>query len=185
MFTGVKGVGKSTLVQRVAKVLELPRADYADYMLEFMDSRDKDAIELLTPDERMSVIRNVRELMEELFASSSKPNSYMLLENHLTAIRDSTVVPCDPEAYWRFNMAAICVISANPEDIFRRRKLDDSRNRREESISLIEEQQKMNESQAQLISDLHNTPLEFFHNSPDSLPVKEASKWVQSVTQRQ
>lgn len=182
MFTGVKGVGKSTLAAAVAAATNTPNCDYADYMLEVMGSSDKDTIESLSLGEREAVIARVRELMERRFTAANSSNVFILLENHLTVLQEGAIRFPPPDIYWRFNLAGICVVCSDATAIVERRSLDRSRRRPAEPTALIQAQQEENERQARTVAKIYSVPLIFLHNTQGHLPVSVASEWVRAIT---
>jgi adenylate kinase len=180
MFTGVKGVGKSTIVAKIASELNLPYADYADFMLEEMTIKDKDSIELLSHLERSKIILKIRKLLEQKFILNTDERIF-ILENHLTTIDNSEINIPDIDIYWRFNLAAICVMYANPQEIIERRKLDKNRNRPNEDESFIINQQLENKTQAELIANKYNIPLKFICNDNCYTSIKEIIEWIKII----
>ena len=91
MITGVKGIGKTTLVRAISNSLFLDHADYADFMLDAMGSNDKDEIENLSEIERQRVILKVRTFLEDFFILQKINCNFFLLENHLTTIKNREI----------------------------------------------------------------------------------------------
>lgn len=181
MFTGVSGVGKSTLVAALGAALKLPCVDYADFMLEVTGVRDKDSIEHLSLEERANAVVQIRPLLEKTFVLN-RTNSFTLLENHLTILRDGVVVVPSREIYWRFNLAGLCVVFLrDPAPLLERRKSDISRRRPTGTLSHILDQQAANEIEARAISEQYGIPMKTIENRWGELPFDEASEWVKTV----
>lgn len=180
VFTGVKGVGKSTLVKEVADVAGLPHKDYADLMLQVMGSDDKDQLQELTPDERRAVITRVEELLRSnpVFDGS---RDYLLLENHLTTTNGGTIQPPIVEKWSQFWIAGLCVLFAEPNEIVARRRADKTRRRQTEELALIQAQQEQNAIYANTIAKRFEVPLKFISNPEGSRPTAEAAEWVKSI----
>jgi len=179
MITGIKGVGKSTIASIISKELGVLHMDYADFMLQIMDTKEKDAIETLSSTDRLNIIKQIRKMLEQQFIHNTE-RSFIVLENHLTTIQNKKINIPSLEIYWRFNMASLVVIYANPNQIISRRQLDIKRNRSEENESQIISQQKENRIQADLISRKYNVPLKCFYNDDNLIPSNEICEWIKS-----
>lgn len=177
MVTGVAGVGKTTLVEEVARKLGLESGDYADLMLEVMGENDKDALQYLPWEKRRKIYDQVERLIEERFTSSKSGAGYYLFENHLTVIQDGRIITFPITDYRRYNMAGLVVVEAEPDSILARRQEDTSRHRRTEALALIQKQQEVNWQEAQEISRSLDTPCLKLTNPDNGLPVAKLLRW--------
>lgn len=180
VFTGVKGVGKSTLVSEVAEIVGLPHKDYADLMLAVMGCDDKDKLQELTPVERRVVITRVEEFLRTnpVFDGS---NDYLLLENHLSTTNGGAIQPPIVAKWSQFWIAGLCVIFADPDEIVARRRADKNRKRQTEETVLVRAQQEQNAIYANTIAERFEVPLKFIANPEGSRPTVEAAQWVRSI----
>jgi adenylate kinase len=181
VLTGVKGVGKTTLAARLGALLNLPHADYADYMLEVTGLTEKAALDDLSPEQRARAIRAVCDLFEQQFRRDPSPESCLLLTNHLTIIQDGTITAPDRAVHRSLHMLGLVVVFATAQEVLERRRTDSLRPRPHDSASLIRRQQRANAGEARAIADSDQIPLRFFCNRRGSPPTESLVAWLTSL----
>lgn len=174
----MKGVGKTTLAARLGALLNLPYADYADYMLEVTGLSEKGALDDLSPERRASAIRAVCELFEERWRRDPSPERCLLLTNHLTVIQDGKITAPDRTVHRALHMLGLIVVFATAQEILQRRRADSLRPRPADSISLIRAQQHANAVEARAIASTDGIPLRFFPNETGAPPIEPLAAWI-------
>lgn len=122
LVTGVQGVGKSTVSQLAAHVLEMQSWDYADLMLRVTPSlRDKDEIGDLSWEERRNIYDQVEVLLAEHFMPGDGRSECVLLENHLSILQCQCIHTFPHDDITRYNPVALVLVEAQPQKIIERR----------------------------------------------------------------
>jgi len=184
LFTGVSGVGKSTIVRAVSAELNLPHSDYADFIIALLPEISKDDIPLLPWERRQQIYRDLDQIIDDFFREGPPGSStdLYILENHLSVISEGAVKAFELSQYRKYNMCAICVIKSDPSIISARRVADSTRKRRRDTITLIERQQSHNSCFAQQLSSAYSIPYVEFENPPGSPPIDHIVRWVKSIS---
>jgi adenylate kinase len=181
VISGVKGVGKTTLAARLGALLNLPYADYADYMLEVTGLSEKALLDALPTESRTAAIRAVCELFEERSRRASREEGYLLLTNHLTIIEDGKIAAPDRSVHRSLHMLGLVVVTAAAQEILDRRQSDARRPRPADSAALIRAQQRSNAVEAHVIATTHAIPLRFFWNRTGAPPIERLAAWIATL----
>lgn len=179
LITGVSASGKTTLGHQAAARLGLTCHDYADLMLKADPGLPgKDAIEPLSSAERQAVYDKVTNQLPLWFGPFSSDHATILFENHLSVVQDGHIITFQTTAYRRYSARGLAVISADPAIIHRRRSSDPTRRRNPGTIDQIAWQQRVNESQAAIVSDYLEIPLAIIRNDDLEQAAGELTRWA-------
>lgn len=169
LVTGVQGVGKSTVAEDAARILDVECWNYADFMLRVdPDLGNKDDIRRLDAERRTAIYHRVDVLLDQLFDPSSGRDQYVLLENHLSIV-DATGIHTFPhEHVHRYRPLGLAIIEGDPDAIVARRRQDQKRDdRRLGTPAEVREQQAVNRAEAALIAAEFGIPMFVISNDGD------------------
>ncbi len=176
VVTGVPGVGKTTVMDEAARCCGFPVVNFGTEMLKLAQSHglavDRDDIRKLSlvaqRDLQREVAKDIAEMGDvfvDTHASIRTPAGY------LSGLPTWVLDELDPKL--------IVLVQADPEDIHRRRVGDDSRDRDEDSIRVIDEHQKLNRMVAMSCAQQLGTTVKIIMNQDGK--VEEAVQELESA----
>jgi adenylate kinase len=140
VVTGVPGVGKSTVMKAAAMAKNLTILNYGDVMFEFakeMNIKDRDEIRKLPLETQQELQRQAAIQLGEL--------DDIIIDTHNTIKTSKGYLPGLPKrVIQEIRPKTIFLVEASPEEIFKRRNKDDSRERDQDTVEDIQEQQDFN-----------------------------------------
>lgn len=156
LLTGVAGVGKTEIGERLASITGLPLVNLGTALLEeaWEDGwvGDRDDLLSMDPDD-LSQYRNR--------AASRILGDPLILDTHLTVRSAGKFVPAIPESLKSsWSCTRMVILEAKPEEIIRRRAHDSKRHRNIPSGSLIKRHQSYNREVAQELARCWNCELQ-------------------------
>jgi adenylate kinase len=166
VVTGVPGVGKTSVMEGVAKEKGLKIVNYGTVMFEVAKNEDlvkhRDQIRKLS----IAVQRDIQEkAAQRIFEMGN-----VIVDTHCTIKTPGGYYPGLPE--WvlkKLKPDRIVLVEATVDEIVRRRAKDDSRTRDEEGIEGIKEHQMINRYVAMAYSMLTGASVKIVFNHDDAL----------------
>lgn len=166
VVTGIPGVGKTTVMKQAAEGLDIDFVTFGTVMSEI-------ALELNLVKNRDEMRKLTLEQQKKLQIKSAEKIGSMknvILDTHCTVKTPKGYMPGLPE--WvikKLNPTAIVVVEADPEEIFNRRKNDETRNRDPDSIEQIHEHQQINRAAAMAYAALSGATVKIVFNHDNKL----------------
>ncbi len=166
VVTGVPGVGKTSVMEGVAKEKNLKIVNYGTVMFEVAEKEglvgDRDQIRKLSIEKQRDVQEKAAERIYEM--------GDVIVDTHCTIKTPGGYYPGLPEWVLRkLQPDRIILIEATVDEITSRRAKDESRIRDEEGIGSIEEHQMMNRYAAMAYSMLTGASVKIVFNHDDEL----------------
>ena len=176
VVTGIPGVGKTTVMKRAAKGLDMEFVTFGTVMIDIAKEmglvKDRDEMRKLTLEQQKELqIRSAEKV-------ASMGN--VILDTHCTVKTPKGYMPGLPE--WvlkKLKPTAIVVVEADPDEIYNRRAKDTARNRDPDSIEQIAEHQQINRSAAMAYATLTGATVKIVYNHDDA--IDEAVKQAEPV----
>ena len=176
VVTGIPGVGKTTVMKRAAKGLDMEFVTFGTVMIDIAKEmglvKDRDEMRKLTLEQQKELqIRSAEKV-------ASMGN--VILDTHCTVKTPKGYMPGLPE--WvlkKLKPTAIVVVEADPDEIYNRRAKDATRSRDPDSIEQIAEHQQINRSAAMAYATLTGATVKIVFNHDDA--IDEAVKQAEPV----
>jgi adenylate kinase len=173
---GIPGVGKTTVLNAVAKRVSVRRINFGDVMFEeakrkgLVDDRDK--MRRLPKEEQTELQRNAA---KRIYKESRAGN--IIVDTHASVKTPKGYIPGLPEEILRLlKPDALVLIECDSKDILSRRNKDASRERDADALGGIEEHQMINRAYCATYSDLTASTLLIVKNMEGS--VEEAAEKI-------
>ncbi|MCU0850692.1 MAG: adenylate kinase [Candidatus Thermoplasmatota archaeon] len=173
VVTGIPGVGKTTVMQKAAKGLDITFVTFGSVMSEIAIKlklvKDRDEMRKLSLDQQKQLQIKTAEQVGKM--------KNVIVDTHCTVKTPKGYMPGLPE--WvlkKLNPTAIVIVEADPQEIFNRRAKDMTRNRDPDSVEKIAEHQMMNRAAAMSYATLTGATVKIVFNHDNALEaaVKEA-----------
>jgi len=180
---GIPGVGKTTVLKEVIKLVDISRINFGDVMFEQAQKRglasDRDDMRKLPKKVQTELQQNAAEwihneaeaggdIIVDTHASVRTPNGY------LPGLPEPVRIALDPDA--------LVLIECDSKDILGRRDKDKSRQRDADLLEEIEEHQLIDRCYAAIYSDLTNCTLLIAKNEEGK--AKEAGERIASIFEK-
>ncbi len=161
VITGVAGVGKSTVLDIVKKKTNYDIINFGTLMFEMAEAvglvKDRDELRKLPVDTQIN-------LQKKASAAIGKMDN-VVVDTHMTIKTPNGYMPGLPEWVLReLKVSSYFLIEANADLIRKRRNLDPSRKRDEDTIDDIIEHQQINRSYAAAYSVYTGATVKFIEN---------------------
>lgn len=173
VVTGIPGVGKTTVMQKAAEGMDIRFVTFGTVMIDIAKElkmvQNRDEMRKLTLDQQKQLQIKTAEKVAQM--------KNVILDTHCTVKTPKGYMPGLPEWVLRkLNPVAIVIVEADPQEIFKRRAKDTTRNRDPDSIERIAEHQMMNRAAAMAYATLTGATVKIVFNHDDALEaaVKEA-----------
>jgi len=176
VLTGIPGSGKTTLAKRALEILKEEEGksqyeilNYGDIAFEIAKERDnvqnRDEIRKL----KLSEQKEIQRLAAKRIANASKDKS-VIIDTHCTISTPKGYIPGLPEWVLReLQPDLMIIIEASPEEIVKRRKKDETRERDDEIKSEIKLHQELNRFIAMSYSTLTGAAVKIIKNPEDKI----------------
>ena len=174
VVTGIPGVGKTTVMKEAAEGIDVQFVTFgtvmADIAIEMNLVQDRDEMRKLTLEQQ-------KELQIKTAEKVAKMDN-VIVDTHCTVKTPKGYMPGLPE--WvikKLNPTAIVVVEADPEEIYKRRSKDITRNREPDSKEKIAEHQQMNRAAAMAYATLSGATVKIVFNHDNAIEdaVKDAA----------
>jgi adenylate kinase len=161
IVTGVPGVGKTSVMERVAKAASVPIVNYGSLMLEEAKAHkmaeDRDAMRKLPPETQ----RHIQAVAGEKIGGMANAiiDTHCLIktrQGYLPGIPMTVLTMIGPDV--------VVLVEAPPQQIFARRSKDSSRHRDLDSIEAIEQHQMLNRCAGAAMSVVSGATLKIVPN---------------------
>lgn len=161
VITGVAGVGKSTVLDKVKKKTNYDIINFGTLMFEMAKAvdlvKDRDELRKLPVDTQIN-------LQKKASAAIGKMDN-VVVDTHMTIKTPDGYMPGLPEWVLReLKVSSYFLIEANPQLIQSRRNADPSRKRDEDTVDDIIEHQQVNRSFAAAYSIYTGATIKFIEN---------------------
>jgi len=173
VLTGIPGVGKTTVMQKAAKGMDIQFVTFGTVMIDIAKElglvKDRDEMRKLTLDQQKQLQIKTAEKVGKM--------KNVILDTHCTVKTPKGYMPGLPEWVLRkLNPTAIVIVEADPQEIFNRRAKDTTRNRDPDSVEKIAEHQMINRAAAMAYATLTGATVKIVFNHDNALDaaVKEA-----------
>ena len=173
VVTGIPGVGKTTVMKKAARGLDINFVTFGTVMIELAQEmklvKDRDEMRKLTLEQQKKLQIKTAERIAKM--------KNVILDTHCTVKTPKGYMPGLPE--WvikKINPSAIVIVEASPKEIYNRRNKDLTRKRDSDSEEEIDEHQQMNRSIAMAYAALTGATVKivFNHNNAIDEAVKQA-----------
>ena len=178
IVTGIPGVGKTTVMQKAAEGMDIQFVTFGTVMIdiakEFGLVKDRDEMRKLTLDQQKQLQIKTAEKIGKM--------KNVIVDTHCTVKTPKGYMPGLPEWVLRkLNPTAIVIVEADPQEIFKRRAKDTTRNRDPDSVEKIAEHQMINRAAAMAYATLTGATVKIVVNHDNALDaaVKEAEPVIQ------
>jgi len=178
VVTGIPGVGKTTVMQKAAEGMDIQFVTFGTVMIdiakEFGLVKDRDEMRKLTLDQQKQLQIKTAEKIGKM--------KNVIVDTHCTVKTPKGYMPGLPEWVLRkLNPTAIVIVEADPQEIFKRRAKDTTRNRDPDSVEKIAEHQMINRAAAMAYATLTGATVKIVVNHDNALDaaVKEAEPVIQ------
>jgi len=174
VVTGIPGVGKTTVMKKAAEGINIQFVTFgtvmADIAIEMNLVKNRDEMRGLT-------IEQQKELQIKTAETVAKIDN-VIVDTHCTIKTPKGYMPGLPE--WvikKLNPTAIVVVEADPEEIFKRRLKDVTRDRDPDSKEKIGEHQQINRAAAMTYATLTGATVKIIFNHDNAIEdaVKDAA----------
>ena len=174
VVTGIPGVGKTTVMKKAAKGMDIEFVTMGTVMFEIASKeglvKDRDDMRKLSLEQQ----KDLQIKSAEKVASMEN----VILDTHCTIKTPKGYMPGLPE--WvikRLQPQTIVLVEADPEEIYNRRAKDTSRNRDPDSLELITDHQMINRAAAMSYGAISGATVKIVFNHDNALDdaVKQAS----------
>jgi adenylate kinase len=174
VVTGIPGVGKTTVMKKAAKGINIEFVTFGTIMEEIAKEmklvKDRDEMRKLSLDQQKKLQIKSAEKVAKM--------GNIILDTHCTIKTPKGYMPGLPE--WvvkRINPIAIVIVEADPEEIYNRRTNDPSRTRDPDTKEQIHEHQQINRATAMAYAALTGATVKIVFNHDNKLDdaVKQAS----------
>jgi adenylate kinase len=173
VVTGIPGVGKTTVMQKAAEGIDIKFVTFGTVMIDIaMDLglvRNRDEMRKLTLEDQKKLQIKTAERVSKM--------KNVIVDTHCTIKTPKGYMPGLPEdVVKKLKPNSIVLVEANPEEIFNRRKTDNTRNRDPDSIEIINEHQHMNRAIAMAYSAITGATVKIINNHDNAIDeaIKEA-----------
>ena len=173
VVTGIPGVGKTTVMKKAAKGMDIQFVTFGTVMIDIakeMDlAKDRDEMRKLSLEQQKQLQIKTAEKVAEM--------KNVIVDTHCTIKTLRGYMPGLPE--WvikKLNPTVIVVVEADPEEIYNRRAKDASRNRDSDSKEEIAEHQQINRAIAMAYAALTGATVKIVFNHDNAIDeaVKQA-----------
>lgn len=161
VITGIPGVGKSTVMEGVAKIRNIPIVNFGTVMFDIAKEngtvKERDEIRKLP----LEIQKEIQILASEKIGKMGK----VFVDTHCTVKTKKGYLPGLPEWVLRkLKPEVIVLIESSAEEIANRRTNDPNRNRDKDAIEDINEHQKFNRAIALAYSVLTGATVKIIYN---------------------
>lgn len=169
IVTGVSGVGKSSLLNKVAKRVPIQVLSAGRLILDEINRRQNRTVSY--DDLRTLDIAANQEALGAAFERVQDPNSDMtVLDAHVVVDTPNGVIPIDAAVFQKVRAALMVFLEIEPEKLFKNRQSDLLRNRPLRDIKTLGRQQIEAKASAKAIADKLGIPFIALQSaSPDDL----------------
>jgi adenylate kinase len=174
VVTGIPGVGKTTVMKKAARGLDINFVTFGTVMIELAQEmklvKDRDEMRKLTLEQQKKLQIKTAEKIAKM--------KNVILDTHCTVKTPKGYMPGLPE--WvikKINPTAIVLVEAYPEEIYNRRSKDKTRNRDPDTKEQINEHQMMNRAIAMAYAALTGSTVKIVFNHDNAIDeaVKQAA----------
>ena len=176
VVTGIPGVGKTTVMKKAAKGIDINFVTFGTVMIEIAKEmklvKDRDEMRKLTLEQQKKLQIKTAEKIAKM--------KNVILDTHCTIKTPKGYMPGLPE--WvvkKINPTTIVLVEATPEEIYNRRARDKTRNRDPDTKEQINEHQMMNRSAAIAYAALTGATVKIVFNHDNK--INEAVKQAEPV----
>ena len=176
VVTGIPGVGKTTVMKKAAKGIDINFVTFGTVMIEIAKEmklvKDRDEMRKLTLEQQKKLQIKTAEKIAKM--------KNVILDTHCTIKTPKGYMPGLPE--WvvkKINPTTIVLVEAAPEEIYNRRARDKTRNRDPDTKEQINEHQMMNRSAAMAYAALTGATVKIVFNHDNE--INEAVKQAEPV----
>jgi adenylate kinase len=173
VVTGIPGVGKTTVMQKAAEGIDIKFVTFGTVMIDIAMElglvQDRDEMRKLTLEEQKKLQIKTAERVSKM--------KNVIVDTHCTIKTPKGYMPGLPEdVVKKLKPNSIVLVEADPEEIFYRRKNDDTRNRDPDSVEKIKEHQYMNRAIAMAYSAITGATVKIINNHDNAIDqaIKEA-----------
>jgi adenylate kinase len=173
VVTGIPGVGKTTVMQKAAEGMDIQFVTFGTVMIDIAKDlgwvKDRDEMRKLSLDRQKQLQIKTAEKIGNM--------KNVIVDTHCTVKTPKGYMPGLPEWVLRkLNPTSIVIVEADPEEIYKRRAKDSSRNRDPDSVEKIAEHQMVNRAAAMAYATLTGATVKIVCNHDNALDeaVKEA-----------
>ncbi len=166
VVTGIPGVGKTTVMKKAAKGMDINFVTFGTVMIEIAQEmklvKDRDEMRKLTLEQQKKLQIKTAEKIAKM--------KNVILDTHCTVKTPKGYMPGLPE--WvikKINPTAIVLVEANPEEIYNRRLGDKTRNRDPDTKEQINEHQMMNRAAAMAYAALSGATVKIVFNHDNAI----------------
>ena len=177
---GIPGVGKTTVLNEVAKIVDIKRINFGDVMFKEAKSRGladaRDEMRKLPT----HIQTDLQQKAAERIHSEAKAGGNIIVDTHASVRTSRGYLPGLPEPVrMALDPDALVLIECDSKDILGRRNKDQSRQRDADALSEIEEHQLIDRIYVAIYSDLTNCTLLIVKNKEGK--VKEAGEKISLI----
>lgn len=166
VVTGIPGVGKTTVMQKAAEGTDIKFVTFGTVMIDIAKElglvRDRDEMRKLTLEDQKKLQIKTAERVSKI--------ENVIVDTHCTIKTTKGYMPGLPEdVVKKLKPNNIILVEANPEEIFNRRKTDNTRNRDPDPVEKIKEHQHMNRAIAMAYSAITGATVKIINNNDNAI----------------
>ncbi|MEF8879846.1 MAG: adenylate kinase [Candidatus Thermoplasmatota archaeon] len=176
IVTGIPGVGKTTVMKKAAEDMDIEFVTMGTVMIDIA----KDLGVAKNRDEMRKITLEQQRKLQVKIAEKISGMKDVIVDTHCTIKTPQGYMPGLPEwVITRLKPKSIVLVEADPEEIYRRREKDTTRDRDPDSLEEIQEHQNINRAAAMAYSAISGATVKIVCNHDDK--IDEAVKQAKPV----